>query len=43
LNGKSSVTDFDIGEEISDALGGDTAGYEDFLGDIKKDIDSKVY
>jgi coatomer subunit beta len=36
------VTDFDITEEISDALG-DTLGYEDFLGDIKKDIDSKVY
>ena len=36
------MTDFDITEEISDALG-DTQGYEDFLGDIKKDIDSKVY
>ena len=43
LKGKAAVTDFDITEEISDALGGDTAGYEDFLGDIKKDIDSKVY
>lgn len=35
--------DFDITEEISDALGGDTQGYDDFLSDIKKDIDSKVY
>jgi coatomer subunit beta len=42
LKGRSAVTDFDITEEISDALG-DTLGYEDFLGDIKKDIDSKVY
>jgi coatomer subunit beta len=42
LKGRSAVTDFDISEEISDALG-DTLGYEDFLGDIKKDIDSKVY
>jgi len=24
-------------------LGGDTQGYDDFLSDIKKDIDSKVY
>ena len=24
-------------------MGGDTQGYDDFLGDIKKDIDSKVY
>ena len=37
------MTEFDIAEEVSDALGGDTAGYEDFLGDIKKNIDSKVY
>jgi len=37
------VTDFDITEEITTALGGDQGGYEDFLGDIKKDIDSKVY
>jgi coatomer subunit beta len=42
LKGRSAITDFDISEEISDALG-DTLGYEDFLGDIKKDIDSKVY
>lgn len=37
------MTDFDITEEITTALGGDQGGYEDFLGDIKKDIDSKVY
>ena len=43
LKGRAAVTDFDITEEISDALGGETQGYEDFLGDIKKDIDSKVY
>ena len=24
-------------------MGGDTHGYEEFLGEIKKDIDSKVY
>lgn len=24
-------------------MGGDTQGYDDFLSDIKKDIDSKVY
>lgn len=42
LKGRAVITDFDITEEISDALG-DTLGYEDFLGDIKKDIDSKVY
>ncbi len=43
LRGRAAVTEFDITEEISDALGGDTQGYDDFLGDIKKDIDSKVY
>jgi len=43
LKGKSNITEFDITDEITDALGGDTAGYEDFLGEIKKDIDSKVY
>lgn len=43
LKGRSAVTDFDITEEISDALGGETQGYDDFLSDIKKDIDSKVY
>ena len=42
LKGKSSVTDFDITEEIQDALG-DINAYGDFLGEIKKDIDSKVY
>jgi coatomer subunit beta len=43
LKGKQALTEFDITEEISDALGGDVGGYEDFLGDIKKDMDSKVY
>lgn len=43
MKGKSNITEFDITDEITDALGGDTAGYEDFLGEIKKDIDSKVY
>jgi len=42
LKGKAAISDFDIGEEISDPFG-DSAGYEDFLGDIKKDMDSKVY
>jgi coatomer subunit beta len=35
--------DFDISEEISDVLGSNSADYEDFLGEIKKDVDSKVY
>lgn len=43
LKGKGVITDFDIGDEIAEALGGDTTGYEDFLGEIKKDVDSKVY
>jgi len=43
LKGRAAITDFDITEEIADALGGDTHGYEEFLGEIKKDIDSKVY
>lgn len=30
-------------EEISEALGTESGGYQAFLGDLKKDIDSKVY
>lgn len=43
LKGKAALTDFDISEEVSEALGGEAGNYEDFLGDIKRDIDSKVY
>jgi coatomer subunit beta len=43
LKGKASLTDFDITEEVSEALGEDAGNYEDFLGEIKKDMDSKVY
>lgn len=43
LKGKAALTDFDISEEVSEALGADAANYEDFLGEIKRDIDSKVY
>jgi coatomer subunit beta len=34
------VTDFDISEELA---GEDTFNSEDYMGDIKKDIDAKVY
>ena len=43
LKGKASLTDFDISEEVSDALGADAPSYEDFLGDIKRDMDSRIY
>ena len=42
LRGRGQAQDFDITEEISDVLGG-SGDYEDFLGEIKKDIDSRVY
>jgi hypothetical protein len=38
LKGKGkALNEFDITEEISEALGGDTHGFEDFLGEVKKD------
>lgn len=40
LKGRSGVTEFDISEELSSSQ---NDGLEDFLGDIKKDIDSRVY
>ncbi len=42
LKGRTGANDFDITEEIS----GDSASAgigEDFLGDIRKEIDAKVY
>jgi len=43
LKGRSGVNDFDLSEELSgEGLDGCAQG-EDFFGDIKKDIDSKVY
>lgn len=42
LKGRAGVTDFDITEELSGEAADSGLG-EDFLGEIKKDIDSKVY
>ena len=39
LKGRTGATDFDITEELS----GETNESEDFLGDIRKDIDTKIY
>lgn len=41
LKGRTGATDFDITEELSGD--GNTAGAEDFLGDIRKEIDAKIY
>lgn len=43
LKGRAAITEFDVSEEISDALGSEAIGYESFLGEIKKDMDAKVY
>lgn len=43
LKGRAAITEFDVTEEISDALGSEAIGYESFLGEIKKDMDAKVY
>jgi hypothetical protein len=49
LKGRAGVNEFDITEELSGeagefGLGGSgLAGDHDFFGDIKKDIDAKVY
>jgi len=40
LKGRAGVTDFDITEELS---GENSTSGEDFMGEIKKDIDAKVY
>lgn len=41
LKGRSAVTDFDVGDEVTaDTLG---EGFEDFLGDVKKEQNAKVY
>jgi coatomer subunit beta len=40
LKGRAGVTDFDISEELA---GEDTFNSEDYMGDIKKDFDAKVY
>jgi hypothetical protein len=42
LKGRSGVNDFDITEELSGDADGTGHG-DDFFGDIKKDIDAKVY
>jgi hypothetical protein len=41
LKGRTGATDFDITEELS----GDTDqfGSEDYIGDVKKEVDAKVY
>ena len=41
LKGRSGVNDFDITEELSGDADG--AHGDDFFGEIKKDIDAKVY
>jgi len=41
LKGKAGLHDFDVSEEIAGGLDG--TGMDDFLGDVKKDQDSKVY
>lgn len=43
LKGKSSLTDFDITEEISEALGSENNMYGDLMGEIKKDMGSRIY
>ena len=43
LKGRAAITEFDVTEEISDTLGSEAIGYESFLGEIKKDMDAKVY
>jgi hypothetical protein len=40
LKGRTGANDFDITEEIS---GDSTGAGEDFLGEIRKEIDAKVY
>lgn len=42
LKGRAGVTDFDITEELSGESADGGVG-EDFLGEIKKDIDAKVH
>lgn len=42
LQGKGTAQDFDITEEISEVLGSG-GDYEDFLGEVKRDVDSRVY
>lgn len=45
LKGRTGATDFDITEEISGdgGFGDGLTGNEDFLSDIRKDIDAKIY
>ena len=40
LKGRTGANDFDITEELSGEVG---AQSEDFLGDIRKEIDAKIY
>ena len=39
LKGRTGATDFDITEELS----GEAGNNEDFMSDVRKDIDSKIY
>jgi coatomer subunit beta len=41
LKGRTGATDFDMTEELSGEA--DNFGTEDYLGEVKKDIDFKVY
>jgi hypothetical protein len=41
LKGRTGATDFDITEELSGEGGSGAA--EDFLGDIRREIDAKIY
>jgi coatomer subunit beta len=43
LKGRTGATDFDITEEISGDGFGDNLGNEDFMTDVRKDIDAKIY
>jgi coatomer subunit beta len=44
LKGRTGATDFDITEELSgDSTSGSSATGEDFLGEIRKEIDAKIY
>lgn len=44
LKGRTGATDFDITEELSSAdQDFHGSNNEDFLGDIRKDIDAKIY
>lgn len=42
LKGRTGATDFDITEELSGDAG-NGFGNEDFLKEVRKDIDAKIY